>query len=416
MYTTITDCRLCHAAELTDVLDLGNLALTGVFPKTHGEDVPAGPLTLAACQSCGLVQLRQSYDVSMLYGNTYGYRSGLNQSMVAHLQHRVDAIESLVALRAGDVVVDIGSNDGTLLNSYRVSGLRRIGIDPSGPKFRSYYAPGVELLPEFFSASALRKTTDRNARVVTSIAMFYDLERPLKFASEVLSILADDGIWVFEQSYLPLMVETNSYDTICHEHLEYYGLQQILYITRKLDLKIVALETNDTNGGSFAVTVARRSAPYQEAGAIVEEMLAREIEAGYNSTAPLHRLREHMEKHRTELRGFLEQVKQSGKTVFGYGASTKGNVVLQYCGITPDLLPCIAEVNPDKFGSFTPGTKIAIVPESEARANKPDYFLVLPWHFRNGIIARETEYLSSGGKLVFPLPTIDVVVSSAAGA
>lgn len=414
MYSQTTVCRLCSSPGPIDSINLGFLALTGIFPKNAIEDVPSGPLALVKCAQCGLVQLKHHYEPSLLYGATYGYRSGLNSSMVAHLQSTVRQIEATIALKAGDLVVDIGSNDGTLLNSYSEPRLRRIGIDPSGPKFRQYYQPGVELIPDFFSAKSLRRATDAKARVVTSIAMFYDLDRPLDFVEQIREVLADDGIWVSEQSYLPSMVSTNSYDTICHEHLEYYALEQIVYIADRMDLKIIGLDTNDTNGGSFITTVAHKNAPYPEATTDVQALLARETEAGYRTSAPLERLSSEMARQRSLLLGFLQDAKREGKSVFGYGASTKGNVLLQYCGITADLLPCIAEVNNDKFGAYTPGTKIPIVSEADARAMKPDYFLVLPWHFRKPIVAKESEYLAHGGRLVFPLPSLEVIAAHAA--
>ncbi|MEJ7608470.1 MAG: class I SAM-dependent methyltransferase [Bryobacteraceae bacterium] len=414
MYKQIIDCRLCSGAKLIEVLNLGTQSLTGLFPKTKSEDVPAGPLALMKCLDCGLVQLAHNYTLSMLYGDTYGYRSGLNLSMVRHLQAKVAAIEGMLDLRPDDLVLDIGSNDGTLLKSYNVEGLRRVGIDPSGEKFRQYYDSGTELIPDFFSSEAVfRHVGQRKARVITSISMFYDLERPLEFANQIMEVLEDEGVWVFEQSYLPSMVATHSYDTVCHEHLEYYALKQIAYLTAKVGLKIVSVEMNDVNGGSFSLTVAKRQSKYPEATQMVEQILAAEKAAGYDTTAPLDDLKNSMLRHRNDLRELLQTLSREGKKVFGYGASTKGNVVLQYCGITPDLLPYIAEVNEDKFGSYTPGTKIPIISEAEARAMKPDYFMVLPWHFRQGIVLKEGPYLEQGGHLIFPLPVLEVVSADA---
>jgi len=414
MYTQIDSYRLCSGADLVDLVDLGTLALTGVFPRSLNEEVPCGPLALVRCIKCGLVQLKHNFELTSLYGETYGYRSGLNQSMVEHLQSKVRQIEQMVNLAPGDCVVDIGSNDGTLLNSYRIPGLKRIGIDPTGAKFHEFYDPDVELIPEFFSARAIKSRTTKKARAVTSIAMFYDLEDPLNFVEQILEILADDGLWVLEQSYLPLMVEANAYDTICHEHLEYYTLEQILYITDKLDLKVVALETNDTNGGSFSLAIARRKSPYREAREEVRCLLEKEAKEGYRGLEPFERLRNSMESHRDALGQFLHECKRNGDLVLGYGASTKGNVLLQYCGVSRDLLPCIGEVNPDKYGAFTPGTKIPIVPEADVRAKRPSYLLVLPWHFRRGIVQKEARYLEGGGGLVFPLPKLEVVTSAGA--
>lgn len=410
LYWPISDCRMCYGHELREVLGVGEQALTGIFPKSRDTEVPGGPLKLVKCGDCGLVQLAHNYDLATLYGDNYGYRSGLNQSMVRHLHGKVKKIESQVSLKAGDLVIDIGSNDSTLLRGYSVSGLRKLGMDPTGEKFRKYYPDDAELIPDFFSAAAVKKLVgDQKARVVTSIAMFYDLERPLDFVSDILEALAEDGLWVFEQSYLPAMVATHSYDTICHEHLEYYTLKQIQYFTSRLGLKIIDVEFNDANGGSFSVAVARESASYPGADDVVARAIAEEEEAGYDTTKPFDDFRSVMTAHRRALRALLRDLKGQGKSVLGYGASTKGNVLLQYCGIDEELLPYIAEVNEDKFGAFTPGTKIPIISELEAREMRPDYFLVLPWHFRDNIVVKEADFLAQGGSLIFPLPALEVV-------
>jgi hypothetical protein len=238
--------------------------------------------------------------------------------------------------------------------------------------------------------------------------MFYDLENPLSFMREVASILDDEGVWHFEMSYMPSMVRTMGYDTICHEHLEYYSLRQIKWMTDRSDLKIVNVEFNETNGGSFAVTAARRSSSHAEAATLVEDLLRAEETTGLTSVEQHRAFENAVEKHKTELLWLLHALKSEGHTVLGYGASTKGNVLLQHCGIFRDLLPAIAEVNEDKFGCYTPGTNIPIISETEAHALKPDYLLVLPWHFRDNIIQREAEFLSRGGKLIFPLPQVEV--------
>ena len=409
LYKELRDCRLCSSTDLADVFDLGEQALTGVFPKSAGEDVPEGPLQLCLCRSCNLVQLRHNYDLGQLYGDNYGYRSGLNQSMVRHLQAKVARIRGMADLHDGDLVVDIGSNDSTLLQAYPPS-LTLVGVDPSGPKFRRYYPPHVRLIPDFFSARLVQKALPgRRAKVITSIAMFYDLERPQTFVDEIAALLDEQGLWVFEQSYLPSMLQTSSYDTICHEHLEYYALGQIKRMTDQAGLKIVDLEFNDVNGGSFSVTAARRGANYPEASELIARTLGSEQRLALGTKETYLNFARNSARHRERLRGLLGELKAAGKKVFGYGASTKGNVLIQYCGLDRDLVACIAEVNPDKFGAFTPGTKIPIVSEAEAKALKPDYFIVFPWHFREGILKREQAFLRSGGSFIFPLPDIDVV-------
>jgi len=265
------------------------------------------------------------------------------------------------------------------------------------------------LIDGFFSAELFRERFEtRKARIITSIAMFYDLESPLSFMKDVASILAEDGIWHFEMSYLPTMLKTMAYDTICHEHLEYYSLRQIKWMTDRCGFKILSVEFNDTNGGSFAITVARQSSAYPENMAQLEEFLRDEETRGLSTGMQQRAFKDAVQTHKHKLLALLHSLREQKRTVVGYGASTKGNVLLQHCGITPELLPAIAEVNKDKFGCFTPGTNIPIISEVEAHAMKPDYFFVLPWHFRDNLIQRESAFLRHGGKMIFPLPALEI--------
>ena len=409
-YRQIDRCRVSGSRHLVPVLDLGYQALTGVFPQTREQPVTEGPLQLVWCPDSGLLQLAHSYEPSEMYGDNYGYRSGLNQSMVNHLTDKVRYLERLIDLKPGDVVVDIGSNDATTLKAYASTQLRRIGIDPTGRKFQEYYPADVALVPDFFSADAYRSVESKPARIVTSIAMFYDLESPVAFATQIASILAADGIWHFEQSYMPSMLRLNSYDTICHEHLEYYSLAVVKKILELSGLRIVDVTMNAVNGGSFAVTAARAdNASIPANDAVVNWLLEQEDRMGLNTARPFRDFEERVFRHRDDLTRLIRSLNADGKKVLGYGASTKGNVVLQFCGLTAKDIPAIAEVNTEKFGRFTPGTHIPIVSEAEARAMKPDYFLVLPWHFKEGILKREKEYLASGGKMIFPFPEIEII-------
>jgi C-methyltransferase C-terminal domain/Putative zinc binding domain/Methyltransferase domain len=414
MYELVPHCCICQNPRLLPVVNLGELALTGVFPRAGDPPVDKGPLDLIRCDvgqgsACGLVQLRHRYDGAAMYGGNYGYRSSLNPSMVSHLRGTAMRLQELVTLESGDAVVDIGSNDGTLLSFYP-TGLCLVGIDPTAAKFSHFYRPDIDVVPDFFSAKAVRsRLRDRPAKLVTSIAMFYDLPDPLRFAREVREILDRDGLWHFEQSYLPSMIEANAYDTICHEHLEYYALRQIKWITDRADLKIVALKRNSTNGGSLAVTAGRADGPRQEAGAAIDAVLASEGAMGLDGNAVFERFVETIETHRRELRSTLEELRDAKLSAIGYGASTKGNVILQYAGIGPELIRCIAEVNPEKFGCVTPGSNIPIIPEAEARAMNPDVFVVFPWHFKRHICEKEGPYLERGGRLLFPLPALEIV-------
>lgn len=416
MYREISQCRVCGNTNLTEVLNLGTQYLTGVFPRDRGRKLSCGPVQLVKCSGsnqdrhCGLVQMRHSFSVDEMYGDTYGYRSGLNRGMVEHLHRKADNLMNWVRPGPGDLVLDIGSNDGTSLGRYPKRGPKLVGFDPSARKFRDYYRSDIELHIDFFSATAFRGIYgDKKARIVTSIAMFYDLEDPQRFANDVAAVLADDGIWHLEQSYLPAMLETNSYDTACHEHLEYYALRQIEWIANRAGLKVIDVERNAVNGGSFAVTLAKIGAETNANCSAIEGLRKLELEIGLDSAPVFSNFWARVQRSRNELLDLLNRLRKEGKIVAGYGASTKGNVLLQFCGLGPREIPFIAEVNEDKFGSFTPGTGIPIISETEAHSHAPDYYLVLPWHFREGILRRENGFLKRGGKFIFPLPKVEVV-------
>jgi len=410
MYTKIKRCRICGNENLVNVLDLGEQMLTGVFPKKKNATVTSGPLRLVKCvggdEACGLLQLEHSYDLAELYGDNYGYRSGLNPSMVEHLHEKVKSIYKTVPIKSGDLIVDIGSNDSTTLQGYSTPGADLIGIDPTGVKFSTYYPAHIQLIPEFFSAKVLRERfPGRKAKVVTSFAMFYDLEQPIDFMQDVHEVLADDGIWMFEQSYMPTMLKNNAYDTVCHEHLEYYSLRQIKWMTDRVGFKILDVQLNDINGGSFSVTVSKagfKEAASKEINAILEQERA----DGLDTLSPYHEFARRAAQARKQLLSFINKAKSENRKIVALGASTKGNVILQYCGLTQTDIACIGDVNPDKYGCYTPGTWLPIISEDEALDMKPDYLIILPWHFEKFF----TECKKfSGYSLVLPLPEIRVL-------
>lgn len=408
-YRKIEKCRICGNTHLERVLNLGDQMLTGVFPRERDAKVTTGPLHLVKCSGpgdvCGLLQLQHSYDLGEMYGENYGYRSGLNASMVRHLHGKVARIQTLVELREGDLVIDIGSNDSTTLQAYPAQGLSLVGVDPTGVKFHTYYPAHIQLIPDFFSADLVQaRFPTQKARVVTSFSMFYDLEDPMGFMRQVFDVLADDGIWVFEQSYMPTMLDTNSYDTVCHEHLEFYALRQIKWMADRVGFKIVDVEFNDVNGGSFSITVAKS---HGDATVLpeVQKILDGEEARGLNTLKPFHDFAQRVEHSRQELLQFLARAREEGKRVAVLGASTKGNVLLQYCGIGTDDVLCVGEVNAEKFGCYTPGTWIPIVDENDLLQNEPDYLIVLPWHFRKFFLGNRKWKTA---QLVFPLPRLDI--------
>lgn len=409
MITKLTNCRICGNAQLEQVLDLGEQMLTGVFPKNRDEAVTTGPLQLVKCTGsddcCGLLQLAHSYDLGEMYGDNYGYRSGLNASMVAHLQRKVARIRTLVDLAPGDLVIDIGSNDSTTLRAYEQPDLTLVGVDPTGAKFREFYPGHVSLIPDFFSASLVKEQfPELQAKVVTSFSMFYDLPEPMSFMRQVHEVLADDGIWVFEQSYMPLMLKTNSYDTVCHEHLEFYALRQIQWMAERVGFRILDVEFNDVNGGSFSVTVAKADKEHATEPS-VQRILDEEDAAGLHTLQPYRDFAQRVASSRDALRTFIAKAKAAGKRVAALGASTKGNVLLQYCNLDANDIEAVGEVNAEKFGVLTPGSFIPIVPETELLASEPDYLIVLPWHFRSFF---EKSPAFKGHRLVYPLPELEI--------
>ena len=392
------------------VLDLGEQMLTGVFPRNKNANVTVGPLHLVKCtggkEVCGLLQMEHSYDLGEMYGDNYGYRSGLNASMVAHLHNKVKKIQDLVSLDKGYLVIDIGSNDSTTLQAYPSDGLILVGVDPTGTKFHQYYPSHIQLIPDFFTSKLVNnRFPEQKAKVVTSFSMFYDLEDPMGFMQQVYEVLANDGIWVFEQSYMPTMLDINSYDTVCHEHLEFYALRQIKWMADKVGFRIVDVEFNDINGGSFSVTVSKARGDASVVTS-VQKILDIEQEKGLDTLTPYQLFAERVVKTKQDLLSFIQKAHIDGKSISVLGASTKGNVLLQYCGLTANEIDYVGEVNSEKFDCYTPGTWIPIISEQELLNKKPDYLIVLPWHFRQFFV---TNSKLKNMKLVFPLPKLEVV-------
>lgn len=409
-------CRVCGSTSLKPVIDLGAQYLQGSFYKPGKEEPPLRKIacTLSRCdptqdeEACGLLQMEHSVPPEVLY-SAYWYRSGTNATMRNHLKSIAVEAEAMVA-RPGLVVLDIGCNDGTLLRSYSPNA-DKFGIDPSD--VASEVKDGITVVQDLFPSPELTHLLgERKVDVVTSIAMFYDLESPVEFAKNVRDVLAANGIWILEMSYMPLMLQMNSYDTICHEHLEYYSFSVIEKILARAGLKAVRVSINDINGGSLRVYAARSTClKYRndEWTAGIRKMRQGEFDLELDTDRPYRNFQDRINVHREKLISMLKSLKREGKRIHVYGASTKGNTILQWCGIDSRLIDVAAERNPDKFGARTIGTDIPIVSEEESRAMKPDYYLVLPWHFQEEFVEREKATLAAGTGMIFPLPEIRIV-------
>ena len=405
----IKNCRSCSSTSLKYLYSLGNQYLTGIFPSYSREKIPRGELNMVICKKCKLLQLGNSFDVDVMYGDNYGYMSSLNPHMIKHLKLKSEKLKKISKLSRNDIVIDIGSNDGTTLGNFEKSNIL-IGVDPTIKKLKKFYRKDIITIPEFFNKFVVSKyLKKKKAKIISTISMFYDLPSPIDFAKDVYECLGDDGIWHLEQSYMPSMIKNISYDTICHEHLEYYSLETIKFIFDCVGFKIIDLEFNDINGGSFSITVAKKKSKFKEYTKILNWLLEREKILDYNSTSTHLNFYKNIKKHKRLLRDLISNLKDMKKKVIGYGASTKGNVILQYCNITKKDLGFIADVNKYKKNKYTPGSLIKITDEKAIKKYNPDFMLVLPWHFKNFILQKEKKYLSNGGKMIFPLPDIEIV-------
>ena len=415
---TRTTCRSCDGA-FEPVLALGDHYVSD-FPKPEDGDGMKAPLELVLCRRCRLLQLRHTVPAEHMYRN-YWYRSGTNRTMREALADISGTAETLTNLRAGDAVLDIGCNDGTLLASYRTGGLRRIGFDPAQNLAPLSRQIADHVVVELFDADdylAEPKLKGLRPKIVTSIAMFYDLEDPNKFVSDVKRVLNSDGVWIVQMSYLPLMLKQNEFGNICHEHLEYYSLHSFEHLVNRHEFEVVDVELNDVNGGSCRLHIRNRSANDEAYGDATYRRLAadrvrtlREQETALrlHDVATYQDFAMWVQRIKDDVVAFVQDRVQHGKSVYVYGASTKGNTVLQYFGLDHTLVAGAAERNPDKWGRVTVGTRIPIVSEDEARAARPNYFLVLPWHFIEEFKKREGDFLRRGGRFILPAPHFSLI-------
>ncbi|MBA2736730.1 MAG: class I SAM-dependent methyltransferase [Pyrinomonadaceae bacterium] len=410
-------CRVCGSDSLTPVINLGEQHLQGSFIK-EGKELPPMrkiPCEIVRCNpvadetACGLLQMKHSVPPQILYA-AYWYRSGTNNTMRNHLQDIAEEAVSLWANRQASVL-DIGCNDGTLLKNYPASFIK-YGVDPSDVA-REVRGENLQVVQDVFPSTSLTKLLgEQKIDIITSIAMFYDLENPIGFCRGIKNLLSESGVWIFEMSYMPRMLELNSYDTICHEHLEYYSLAVLEKILKLAELKIFRVSFNDINGGSircYAAHAGNNQSDNAENARFMNEIRQQEFDLALDTDAPYLAFQARIEKEKDALRTLLIDLKKEGKRIHIYGASTKGNTILQFCDIDNQIIDYASERNPDKFGARTLGTNIPIISEADSRALLPDYYLVLPWHFKAEFVEREREMLEKDIGFIFPLPSIEIV-------
>ena len=403
-YKRIKKCRSCGSNKLTPILNLGKIYVSD-FVASFSKRGKI-PLELILCEDCNLLQLRHTTNPDLLY-REYWYKSGINETIIADLKDIVSKVEEQVKLKEGDIVVDIGCNDGTLLRSYKTKGLKLVGFEPALNLIKEAKQGTTKIIPNYFNFKFYRRYfNEHKAKVITSIAVFYDLDNPNKFVDDITKCLDKEGLWIIEMRYLPLMVQQNDIGNAVHEHLEYYSLISLEKLLEKHDLEIVDVELNDVNGGSLRAYIRfKDKIPIDSK---VNELREQEKKAKLNTVEPYIKFAVRVNNIKKELYDFIKKEYNTGKKIYVYGASTKGNTMLQYFGIDHKLIEAAAERDSRKFGMKTIATEIPIISEEESR-KKADYFLILPWHFLDAFIKREKEFLSSGGKFIVPLPEFKVI-------
>ena len=392
----IDKCRSCEGVELVDIISLGNQYLTTfVRPGLH-DDLPRAPLDLIRCTECGLVQLQHTTPPDLLY-RYFWYQSGINETMRKALASVVSSTTALAPVSSGDLVIDIGSNDGTMLHFYDKE-VRRVGFEPALNMERD---SALEIIPDYFKY----RDFGQKAKIISTIAMFYDLDMPNSFVADVQRQLADDGVWVNQLNQLSTMIETYAYDSICHEHLEYYSLRTLRTLYERHGLEIFHVTRNDINGGSMRVFAAKKGQR------MVQDSVLYAVTSETLTSGDFRNFAEGVHHRAASLNTFLTHTSLKGIPVHVYGASTKGNVLLQFCNIDTSTVSAAADRNPEKWGLEMVGSWIPIISEQDSRRRSPGYYLVLPWAFMDEFKLREKSYLKEGGAFLVPLPDLRVVDS-----
>ena len=405
----IKNCRLCNAKEFSDLFSLGNLSFTGKFTKSIKSNVPKDFLDLVMCKKCKLVQLDRNFSPNYLYSEDYGYRTGINKTMTKHVGNVVKEAIKLVKPIKNDFVLDIASNDATLLNFYNKR-LNTVGVDPLIQKHKIFYSKIDYKLSDFFSFSLLKKNNlNKKYKIITALSMFYDLKNPHSFVKDIVKILHKDGVFILEHADLLSIIKNCLFDTICHEHLEYYSSKIIINLMKINKLRVFNIVPNITNGGSMRYFICHDNSKYKNKHKIISSILNQEKNFKLDFVNTYYKFFKRINLVKRKLNNLFKTIENKNLSIHGYGASTKGNVLLQYFGLTNKQIPYIADRNPQKFNSYTPGTKIKIISEDFSRKMNPHYYLVLPWHFKSEILKREIKIRKKGTKFIFPLPELKIL-------
>jgi len=399
-------CKNCKN-KIKLIIKIGKQPISSVFLYKK-KKLKNYSLDLYECEKCRLVQTTTDILNKEMYGLTYGYRTSLSNLMIKHMKEKYRNILNSSILKKNSNILDIGSNDGTFLNFFKKEKINLYGIDPSSEKFKRFYNNKINLVVDYFSKEKIVKNFGNiNFSLITSFAMFYDVNNPRKFCSDIYDLLDDNGIWILEMSYFPLLLKNLTYDQICHEHVAFYSLSSFKKIADYCNLKIIDYSLNEINGGSIEIVCSKKKiTKNRKKISLLED---EEKKVNYLS---YKKFISRIENSKKVLKEFIYQIKLSKRKVICYGASTKGNIILNYCKITFKDIPFVCDANPYKFGKYTPGSNIKIISKNLARKQRPDYFLVLIWSFRSEVITQEIRYIQSGGKLIFPLPIFHIVDKS----
>ncbi len=401
-------CRNCQGKKLSKLFSLGKLSYTGKFPKNIKTNIKKTELTLVMCNKCSLVQLNNNYNLKYLYGPDYGYRTGINKTMTYHMRNIMKNLSKKIRLKKGDCVLDIASNDGTLLNFFDKK-LIKFGVDPLINKYSKFYRKINYKISDFFSAGKIiKKLPNKKFKVITALSVFYDINDPNLFFKDINKILDDNGIFLIEHADLMSIVKQKMFDTICQEHLTYYSNKIIINMAKNNNLRVFDLRTNNINGGSTQYFICKNNAKHKTNYKTINKILKKENKMKLTNKKTFLRFFNHINKIKKSIKKYIDTIVSQDKIIHGYGASTKGNVLLQYFGINRKHIKYIADRNPKKDNHFTPGTKIRIITESKSRRLKPNFYFVLPWHFKKEILNRERNLIEKGSKFIFPLPSFRV--------